>query len=71
MRELGDKSLGRSQEEKANPTKTRDAVLLQVYPQSARMGVCSGSRAQGVPEVHTTLDPPLGSRSREVRRGGN
>ena len=71
MRELGDKSLGRSEEEKQNPTKLRDAQLLQMYPSRSRMGVCSGSRARGVREVATTLDPPIGARSREVRRAGN
>ncbi len=69
MRELGDKSLGRSQMEKENPTRVRDAQLLQAYPGRSRLGASVDSRARGVVAVSTTLVPPAGSRSREQRRG--
>ena len=66
---MRDVSLGRSEEEKEHPTKMRDEELLQMYPSKARSGFEPGSQARGLTKVATTLEPPRGSKSKEVRRG--
>jgi hypothetical protein len=41
------------------PTARRDQELLARYGATqGRLGVCSGSKAQGCKEVVTTLEPP-------------